>query len=144
MERTRPDIAGKCPPDFKVCGSSTSSPSELTCVPKTNEEDPTFGTMCPITGIKIGKSGAPAKSKEHSLGNGYKLWATDQTPMDTPIVEAKVSQGDPCLESKQQAVTKGRYVYPLVKVNYTTYYYQGCSSSIEEEYFTDSRYDKID
>ena len=57
-----------------------------------------------------------------------------------PIVEAKISEGDPCLERTEEASTPGRYHYPLLKhLNQ-----KGCKSSINNEFFTDQRYEKID
>ena len=158
MDIERPDITGKCPTDYKMCGNSVSAPSDLTCVPKEGSlqitsdadikeqlsTDSAFDSMCPITEVKIGKSNKPAKSKEHSLNEGYKLWTSDQAPSMLPVVEASISQGTPCLSPTENAVTKGRYTYPLTKLNYTTHTQQGCKSNILDEYFTDSRYDKID
>ena len=38
MDSERPDITGRCPSGFKICGSTKlSSPSQLTCVPKSGE-----------------------------------------------------------------------------------------------------------
>ena len=56
-----------------------------------------------------------------------------------PIVETKVSQGDPCIEYSEEPTTPGRY--PLLKHNGTL---KGCKSSIDGDYYSDGRYEKID
>lgn len=71
---------GKCPPNYKICGNSLSSPSEISCVlwnsnnititsddsvKRATKNDEEGVLLCPLTEIKIGKGAGPQGAKEH-------------------------------------------------------------------------------
>ena len=62
-----------------------------------------------------------------------------------PIVNVKLTEGSPCINSYEIDMTKGRYLYPLSNtLNNLTYQYHGCRDSIKNEIFKSPGYEKID
>lgn len=71
---------GKCPTNYKICGNSVSSPSDISCVlwnsnnititsddsvKRATKNDEEGVLLCPLTEIWIGKTTGPQGAKEH-------------------------------------------------------------------------------